>query len=465
MGATSPMYPGGAAYAYDTLDNLVRVKAPGRDDLYCYDASNRLAFVRTGATTCSNGAATTALGYDLQGNVQFKNEANYDFDYGNRLREVMGVERYRYDDQGRRILAMNFATGVVFSQYGQNGQLLYQQNTRTGQMKETDHVYLAGSLVAQREVPIGGGTAVVKYQHTDALGSPVAVTNEAGGLVERTEYEPYGKQLSPSASTGNDRPGYTGHVEDRATGLTYMQQRYYDPGIGLFLSVDPVTAHSDPVGQFHRYRYANNNPYTNIDPDGRRCVVANSDSVYCMRRDIYRAFDRGAAGSTRFFGAAALTVEYLANRDIPGVRFAGRMGGGINPEANQFLDGVSSALYSLNAKTYSQIRNGSLSGPGLDAKLVSMEQTAVQAALDALPTEQRNRITESINSSFGARWVAGSHPADRAYNRVLDGVEKGLGRAIDFGNQSDREAIGNALIKDLRSSGACTTTGTRIRSC
>ena len=51
-----------------------------------------------------------------------------------------------------------------------------------------------------------------------------------------------------------------------------MQQRYYDPGIGMFLSVDPVTAYSDPIGQFHRYRYANNNPYKFTDPDGRSPV-------------------------------------------------------------------------------------------------------------------------------------------------------------------------------------------------
>lgn len=48
-----------------------------------------------------------------------------------------------------------------------------------------------------------------------------------------------------------------------------MQQRYYDPELGMFPSTDPVTAYSDPVGAFNRYRYANSNPYRFIDPDGR----------------------------------------------------------------------------------------------------------------------------------------------------------------------------------------------------
>ena len=48
-----------------------------------------------------------------------------------------------------------------------------------------------------------------------------------------------------------------------------MQQRYYDPMIPRFLSVDPVTAYDDPIGMFNRYRYAGSNPYTFKDPDGR----------------------------------------------------------------------------------------------------------------------------------------------------------------------------------------------------
>lgn len=108
----------------------------------------------------------------------------------------------------------------------------------------------------------------VKYVHTDALGSVVAMTDSTGNAVEtHREYEPYGYQSTP---TTQDGPGYTGHVQDAATGLTYMQQRYYDPTIGRMLSVDPVTAYSSgDMRHFNVYAYSFNNPYRFTDPDGR----------------------------------------------------------------------------------------------------------------------------------------------------------------------------------------------------
>lgn len=323
---------------------------------------------------------------------------------------------------------------------------------RTLQLAVLALVTLASPVMAQ----------TVDYMHTDALGSVVAVTDSAGSVIERNQYEPYGSDL-----TGiKDGPGYTGHVSDAATGLSYMQQRYYDPTLGRFLSVDPATPLSGPVAVFNRYSYAGNNPVTATDPDGQRCVVANASSVYCMRRDIYQHFDRKAGNSTRFFGAAARTVEFLANTDMPLAGVFGSVGFGVSGEANSFLHQVSGALYSVNSKTFSEIMSGTLSGKGLDSKLVHMEQTAVQSMLDALSPDQRSRIVESINGSFSAKQLAGIGSAsDQSYVRVLNKVENKLGRAIDFGNQLDREAIGNALIKDIRSTGGCSKTGTRISQC
>jgi RHS repeat-associated protein len=95
-------------------------------------------------------------------------------------------------------------------------------------------------------------------------------------VLERSEFEPYGKLLNRPLEDG---PGYTGHVSDAATGLSYMQQRYYDPQIGRFLSVDPVTALSNPVGAFNRYWYANNNPYKFTDPDGRQVARIENGEI------------------------------------------------------------------------------------------------------------------------------------------------------------------------------------------
>mgnify|MGYP006196201861 CR=1 FL=1 len=247
-------------FTYDQLDNLQSWKLAGVKDFgqYVY-TNNRLSQIKTTA-----GSVLHNLSYDTQGNRSAKDGITYHFDFGNRLRSVTGSgtgEYYRYDGHGRRVLAWTPA-GSKLTMYSSGGQPIYQQSDPKALMIDT--VYLGGSVVAVREGAYSGGH-VVKYQHTDALGSPVAVTNEAGAVIERTNYDPYGGAIG----TVVDGIGYTGRVMDPATGLTYMQQRYYDPAVGRFLSMDPVTASSINGGNFNRYWYANNNPYKFTDPDGR----------------------------------------------------------------------------------------------------------------------------------------------------------------------------------------------------
>jgi len=128
-------------------------------------------------------------------------------------------------------------------------------------------------LVSMTLVP-SARAQTVTYIHTDALGSVVAESDANGNVIKRYDYEPYGAVVGGQVTDG---PGYTGHVSDAATGLSYMQQRYMDPQLGRFLSVDPVTAYDQPVGQFNRYRYANGNPYRFTDPDGRQALGAPRD--------------------------------------------------------------------------------------------------------------------------------------------------------------------------------------------
>jgi RHS repeat-associated protein len=198
----------------------------------------------------------------------------YTFDYGNRLREVAGQENYFYDAYGRRVQATASANGQsILSMYTRDGRLIYQDDQRAS--AKHDYLYLGRQLVEVVDHGYGGGNAM-RYQHADAQGSIVAQTNATPGIIERTAYSSWGAPLNHD---NDDEPGYTGQLQDSLTGLTYMQQRYYDPEAGRFLSADPVQT-DDKGGNFNRYWYANDNPYRYTDPDGRESGAGYATGEY-----------------------------------------------------------------------------------------------------------------------------------------------------------------------------------------
>ncbi|MEV5117776.1 wall-associated protein [Stenotrophomonas indicatrix] len=139
---TAPGF-GNALYEYDALDNLRRAKVGSRDRTHYFDPTNRLVnVVDTGSS-----ATVVGLGYDVQGNLSIRNGQAFGFDYGNRLRTVGTTEAYLYDAHGRRVKAWNSESGAIYSFYDNGGVLRFQRNERTG--KQTDYLYLSGSLVAQ----------------------------------------------------------------------------------------------------------------------------------------------------------------------------------------------------------------------------------------------------------------------------------------------------------------------------
>lgn len=296
-------------FTYDALDNLESWKLPGVKDYadYVYDTRNRLTSIRNSA-----GATIVGLGYDAQGNLNNKNGQTYQFDYGNRLRSVDNKEAYRYDGLGRRVLNWRPAgvtganTSLSLSMYSQSGQLIYIWDDQYP--KHLEHIYLAGSVITIRETSHPNGETTLKYQHTDALGSPVAVTNAAGQVIERNDYEPWGTIIGQPNKNGI---AFTGHMMDGATGLIYMQQRYYDPTIGRFLSVDPVSANSGTGANFNRYWYANNNPYRYIDPDGRESTgeIIDGYAMKAASEDRHLATYGWAfvAVSWKYFGAEGVS--------------------------------------------------------------------------------------------------------------------------------------------------------------
>ncbi len=114
----------------------------------------------------------------------------------------------------------------------------------------------------------------VFYYHNDALGSPVAMTNDLGAVVWEADYQPFGEELLRTNTKPNAHR-FTGKELDVETGLHYFGARYYDARLGRFISADPILMGGRPsstliLPQRHNlYAYTTNNPYRYVDADGQ----------------------------------------------------------------------------------------------------------------------------------------------------------------------------------------------------
>ena len=97
-----------------------------------------------------------------------------------------------------------------------------------------------------------------------------------------------------------------------------MQQRYYEPIAGRFLSVDPVTTDSGTGGHFNRYVYGNNNPYRFTDPDGREPHPV-IDRLF-PRGDIVRAAGESIGALAAYAHGAISGNEALKAAALEGMR-------------------------------------------------------------------------------------------------------------------------------------------------
>lgn len=145
---------------------------------------------------------------------------------------------------------------------------------RSFRMKGMKFLFCVVSILA---MGVTRAAEKVTFYHFDALGSPVAATDEVGNVLWRETYQPYGERIQKqSAASGNSR-WYTGHTQDYETGLVYAGARYYDPVLGRFCGVDPKPFTEADPRSFNRYKYGNNNPYRYVDPDGQAEVPFDAD--------------------------------------------------------------------------------------------------------------------------------------------------------------------------------------------
>jgi RHS repeat-associated protein len=157
------------------------------------------------------------------------------------------------------------------------------------------------AVIALLALSVGTQTLAARtttYYHNDGLGSVVAATNEAGQVLWRKDYAPFGEQIDTTPDT--EKQSYTGKPHDEVTGLTYFGGRYYDPQTARFMSVDPVAFVDDNTMSFNRYLYVNNNPYKYVDPDGE---FLNFVAKFVLDVGVNVAFNYVTTGQMNVGGA------------------------------------------------------------------------------------------------------------------------------------------------------------------
>ena len=63
---------------------------------------------------------------------------------------------------------------------------------------------------------------------------------------------------------------FSGKEKDVETGFGYFGARYYDSGLSIWLSVDPM---SDKYPSLSPYTYCSNKPVKLVDPDGKGLIT------------------------------------------------------------------------------------------------------------------------------------------------------------------------------------------------
>ncbi|MDX1930092.1 MAG: RHS repeat-associated core domain-containing protein, partial [Pirellulaceae bacterium] len=308
----------GYTYGYDGLSRLSSVTSTIEGlSTYTYDATSQVV----GADHAVGGQADETYGYDLNGN---RNTSGYTTSTNNRTTADPGFT-YTYDDQGNRTSRTETSTGKVTEYSWDHRNRLVtvkDRNTAGGSVvKQVDYAYDAFNRLVKRTFDAdgaGSGTATNQYwvydeginavlqfegssasnlSHrylwsdrvdelmadetvgsgadtlyalSDHLGTirDIANFNESTAVTSvtnRRTYNSFGKLVSETNAAVDLIFGYTGKQLDEATGLQHNLFRWYDSGLGQWLSEDPM---GFAAGDENMKRYVGNEQIRLLDPNG-----------------------------------------------------------------------------------------------------------------------------------------------------------------------------------------------------
>ncbi|WNO10291.1 RHS repeat-associated core domain-containing protein [Teredinibacter sp. KSP-S5-2] len=173
-------------------------------------------------------------------------------------------------------------------------------------LKQSWRAYIGSTAVVSQDDSDG---FAIRYQHRDRLGSARTFTDEAGSVVARRDYDPFGKPRMPDGTLKEDHwmagvpmepilddldsaktpRGFTDHEHLDSVQYIHMNGRVYDYNLGRFLSVDPYVQEPGNSQGINPYSYILNNPLAGTDPTGYSAVVEKPPTKKPTSREIYDA--------------------------------------------------------------------------------------------------------------------------------------------------------------------------------
>ncbi|WP_229403395.1 LamG-like jellyroll fold domain-containing protein [Micromonospora okii] len=328
---------GNNTYDYDKAGRLISWTGPAGTVTYAWDDSGNR--VRAGTKTSSfdernrlisDGDYTYA--YTARGTLRTRTSSGlaeqFSFDAFDRLTGAKD-QAYAYDGLDRVVSR----TGNAFVYAGLGDEVVH----------DGVEYYARGpndELLATAQGPNQ------RLSLTDAHGDVVAALDPAdtqlSALNDSTTYDPFGKKMSSSGSTG--RLGFQGDWTDPDTGQVDMGARWYQPGSGTFTSRDSVNYTSGDSILANRYTYGAGAPLDFDDPDGHwpkwvdraaRAVkntvsnVVNTVSSYAStawnytKSYVSKAWNYAVSGLKAVGRAISKGASWLANKAKSVVRYVG----------------------------------------------------------------------------------------------------------------------------------------------
>lgn len=165
---------------------------------------------------------------------------------------------YEYDADGLRTVKKNKKEATY---YIWDGDQIVMELDKDGKIQKR---YIRGNTLICSDT--GKGTDKVYFAY-NPHGDVVQLLNEKGTVTKLYTYDAFGNEVKPQKNDDNPYR-YSGEYYDKETDTLYLRARYYDAGVGRFLTADGYTGEEDEPLSLNLYSYCNNNPVNMTDPSG-----------------------------------------------------------------------------------------------------------------------------------------------------------------------------------------------------